>query len=215
MNRLRSSSLTPKQKQLLEFVLKFQTERGYAPSQQEIARFFGFSSLGTVQNYLTRLERQGALKKDWNARRGIQVVPPVSKTDFTLLPLVGEVAAGFPIEAIETQETLEVPRSWLKAGEHFILKVKGDSMMEEGILSGDYVIVKKQFTAENGQTVVALLENEATIKKFYRSSDGRRIELRPANSNYKPIIIERVHSKEFEGFKILGILVSVLRKVQH
>ncbi len=225
------SPITPKQKQVLEYVLKFRERKGYAPSQHEIARHFGFSSLGTVQNYLVRLERQGALQKSWNARRGIEITPsqsPLIPTTTTTvpgedrpnfrdqvieLPLVGRVAAGRPIEALEHQKTFEVPLSLLKTSplEHFVLQVNGDSMIGEGILDGDYVIIKKQLRAENGQTVVALLQNEATIKKFYQLKD--RVELRAANPNYDPIVVKSLVEGNAFDFKIEGVLVGLIRKL--
>lgn len=213
--------LTPKQKDILDFITKFSDKHGYAPSQHEIAKHFGFKSLGTVQNYLVRLERQGALRKTWNARRGTQVVAPQSHTEYSegrkpesaltavSLPLLGRVAAGRPIEAVQSDETIDVPRSMIKAGSHFVLKVKGDSMIEDGILDGDYVVIKKQSNAENGQTVVALINNEATIKTYYNK--GSKVELHPQNSKYKPLIIDMDSGSDADDFKIEGILKGVIR----
>ncbi|HEX4923275.1 MAG TPA: transcriptional repressor LexA [Bdellovibrionales bacterium] len=222
--------LTPKQKAMLDFILEFRAERGYAPSQHEIAAHFGFSSLGTVQNYLVRLERQGAIQKDWNARRGTHVLQdrlagPTSHADVIRapvsnakvseetggelsLPLLGWVAAGRPIEAIENREMVEVPRALVgRNGEHFVLRVQGDSMIEEGILDGDQVIIKKQRTAQNGQTVVALVGNEATIKKYYFRQG--RVELHPANPKYSPLIVDADVKDEFH---IEGVMVGLIRK---
>lgn len=207
-------SLTPKQKAILDFITEFRITRGYAPSQHEIAAHFGFKSLGTVQNYLVRLERQGSLKKTWNARRGMQVVAPQPqaihshRSEAVPLPLLGRVAAGRPIEAVSNEETIEVPPSMLRAGAHFVLKVNGDSMIEEGILDGDYVVIKKQVTADNGQTVVALIDNGATIKKYY--CRGGSIELHPANVAYKPIIVQSE-----ADFRVEGVLVGVIRVLKH
>lgn len=210
--------LTPKQKKVLEYILKFSEKKGYAPSQQEIARHFRFKSLGTVQNYLNRLERHGVLQKNWNARRGVQILDPnpspiphthpktQNEVEMTVpLPLVGLVAAGKPIEAVENQETLDVPTHFIQRGEHFVLQVQGDSMIEDAILDGDYVIIKKQKVANNGQTVVALINHEATIKRFYQRKD--QIELHPANPKYSVI---SVHPSQ--GFEIAGVLVGVMRK---
>jgi repressor LexA len=217
--------LTPKQKAMLDFILQYRESNGYAPSQHEIARHFGFSSLGTVQNYLVRLERQGAIQKDWNSRRGTQVLirpsekgpsTPFSKgrkvfeeTSSELsLPLLGRVAAGRPIEALEHGEFVEVPRSMISAvGDHFVLKVQGDSMIEEGILDGDQVIIKKQRTAQNGQTVVALIGSEATIKIYFHRRG--RVELHPANPKYTPIVVD---ADVKEDFRIEGIMVGLIRK---
>lgn len=202
--------LTPKQKRVLDFIEEFTAKQGYSPSQQEIAEAFGFKSLGTVQNYLVRLERQGALlRHSWNARRGFEVAREKSASESVPLPLLGRVAAGRPIEAILTDETLDVPASMLRGGENFVLRVTGQSMIEDGILDGDYVVIKKQDRADNGQTVVALVGNEATIKRFYRRSG--KVELHPANPAFQPLIIDSL--VENNEFKIEGVLVGVIRRI--
>ena len=195
--------LTPKQKDVLDFIMAYSHANRYAPSQQEIAKNFGFSSLGTVQHYLTQLEQQGYLQKTWNARRGMKV-----QSQDSSLPLLGRVAAGRPIEAVLNQEFIEVP-SFIRTqvGEYFALEVKGDSMIEEGILDGDYVIIRKEGDASNGQTVVALIDGEATIKKFFRRKG--RVELHPANVAYKPILVE-----PHQNFKIEGVLSGVIRRLE-
>lgn len=196
------SPLTPKQKAILDFILAHTEREGYAPSQQEIARAFGLHSLGTVQNYLVRLEREGVLRRDWNARRGLQVLRPQSAA--LELPLAGTVAAGKPIEAIATPDTLEVPPSMVGAGENFVLRVRGDSMIGDGILDGDYVVVRKQARAENGQTVVALIDGEATVKRLV--TRGQAVELHPANPALQPIMVA-----PDADFRIEGVVVGVIR----
>jgi repressor LexA len=196
------SPLTPKQKQILDFIEAHTDREGYAPSQQEIARAFGFRSLGTVQNYLVRLEREGLLARDWNARRGVRLLRP--RPGGRELPLAGIVAAGKPIEAVATPDSIEVPPSMVGPGENFVLRVRGDSMIGDGILDGDYVVVRKQATAETGQTVVAMIRGEATVKRFHRR--GGRIELRPANPAMAPIVVEGE-----ESFRIEGVVVGVIR----
>jgi repressor LexA len=196
------SPLTPKQKNLYDFIVDFNQNHGYAPSQQEIAKAFGWNSLGTVQNYLVRLIREGVLEKDWNAKRGLKTIK--TKSNSVELPLVGHVAAGKPIEAIEIPDSIEVPPSMVGPGENFVLKVRGDSMIGDGILDGDYVVVRKQDHAESGQTVVALIRGEATVKRFLRR-DGI-IELHPANPAMQPFVIA-----EDEDFRIEGIVVGVIR----
>jgi len=196
------SPLTPKQKQVFDYIARHIETRGFAPSQQEIARAFGFRSLGTVQNYLMRLQREGLLDRDWNARRGVQ--RRAAEERGLKLPLAGTVAAGKPIEAIETPGSIEVPPSMVGAGEHFVLRVAGDSMIGDGIIDGDYVVVRKQATAEHGQTVVALLDNEATVKRLHRRGD--RIELHPANPAMQPIAVS-----DAETFRIEGVVVGVIR----
>lgn len=196
------SPLTPKQKQVLDFIAQHIESQGFAPSQQEIAGAFGFRSLGTVQNYLVRLERAGLLVRDWNGRRSLRLAAVAEQG--MQLPLVGTVAAGKPIEAIETADTIDVPPAMVGTGEHFVLHVAGDSMIEDGILDGDYVVVRKQATAENGQTVVALLDNEATVKRLHRH--GQTIELHPANQNMQPITVNTE-----VPFGIAGVVVGVIR----
>lgn len=194
--------ITPKQKRILEFVQNYLEVHGYAPTQQEIARKFGFRSLGTVQNYLVRLERQGFLRRSWNAKRALEVVP--SESAGLELPLLGYVAAGRPIEAVASVDTLEVPPAMVRGGENFVLRVKGDSMVGEGILDGDYVVVRRQATAPNGQTVVAVVDGEATVKRFYRRAD--RVELHPANPAMEPILV-----RPEQELKVEGIVVGVIR----
>jgi len=196
------SPLTPKQKRILDFIESYLTANGYAPSQQEIARAFGFRSLGTVQNYLVRLEREGVLSRDWNARRGTR--PTLTRGNTIELPLAGLVAAGKPIEAVETPDTIEVPSTMVGGGENIVLKVQGTSMIGDGILDGDYIVVRKQVRAENGQTVVAMIDGEATVKRFYQK--GSRIELHPANPTMTPILVENE-----ETFRIEGVVIGVIR----
>ncbi|MEZ4485714.1 MAG: transcriptional repressor LexA [Syntrophotaleaceae bacterium] len=196
------SPLTPKQKQVFDFIARHIETRGFAPSQQEIARAFGFRSLGTVQNYLVRLEREGLLSRDWNGRRSLRLA--ASAEAGLKLPLAGTVAAGKPIEAIETNDAIEVPPAMVGTGEHFVLRVAGDSMIEDGILDGDYVVVRKQASADNSQTVVALLDNEATVKRLQRHGDT--VELHPANPTMQPIIV----TQEMD-FRIEGVVVGVIR----
>ena len=198
------SPLTPKQKRFLDFVIEHTEREGYAPSQQEIAEALGFKSLGTVQNYLTRLEREGLVEKDWNARRGIRVRLPEGYG--YQLPLAGIVSAGKPIEAIETYDTVAVPPTMAHEG-NFVLQVEGQSMIEDGILDGDYVVVRKQEYAERGQTVVAIMDNEATVKRFHRRGD--RIELHPANSAMEPIVV-----RNDATFRIEGVVVGVIRHLK-
>lgn len=196
------SPITPKQKQVFDFIAQHIESQGFAPSQQEIAKAFGFRSLGTVQNYLVRLEREGLLNRDWNGRRSLRLAAVAEQG--MKLPLSGTVAAGKPIEAIETSDTIDVPPAMVGLGEHFVLHVAGDSMIDDGILDGDYVVVRKQSTAENGQTVVALLDNEATVKRLQRH--GQTIELHPANPTMHPITVNAE-----VPFRIEGVVVGVIR----
>ncbi len=262
--------LTPKQKLILDYIQGFSGENGYAPSQQEIAKHFGFKSLGTVQNYLTRLERHGFLRKVWNSKRGMEVLrdrqfeesgallgssattpfssegslipfrnkkkpvetvltpsasalhaaPFSADPSVVFLPLLGKVAAGLPIEYAEYDQTVEVPLSLFSrpsttshreryAENHYVLRVKGDSMIGDGILEGDYVIIEKRASANQGETVVAMIGNEATIKRFYKKNS--KIELRAANPAYEPILIDSL--TETRDFRIEGVMVGLIRKL--
>lgn len=197
--------ITPKQKRLLDYIADFTKAKGYAPSQQEMAAAFGYSSLGTIQNFLTRLESQGFLKREWNAKRSLS--PIGAAPAGAELPLLGFVAAGRPIQAVQSHDSIEVPPTMLGKGENFVLKVKGDSMVGDGIMDGDYVIVTKKSTAENGSTVVALVDGEATVKRFHRFAD--RVELRSANP-----LVPDIHVGPEADLKIEGIVVGVIRHLK-
>ena len=196
--------LTPKQKEFLAYIADYIDRWGHSPSFDEIRAHFRFGSYNTVSTYLKILERKGYIRlpRQKNKKRAIEVLKPIEASRFEF-PLLGRVAAGKPIEAIEEYQTIEVPPSMAQGGEHFVLQVQGDSMEEEGILDGDYVVVRKQPTAENGETVVAIINNEATVKKYYRRKG--HIELRPAHKGMEPIIV-----KEGE-FRIEGKVVGVIR----
>ncbi len=195
--------LTEKQKEFLAYISRYKDEWGQSPSFDEICSHFGFNSYNSVTTYLKILERKGYLRlPEKNQKRAIEIISPVETKRFEL-PLLGKVAAGRPIEAIEDRDVIQVPPSMVRSGDHFVLVVEGDSMVEDGILEGDYVVVRKQATAENGETVVALVENEATVKRYYRS--GGKVELRPAN--------EKMQSFWFKkgDLRIEGRVVGVLR----
>lgn len=197
--------LTPKQKVVLGYIARYIEEWERSPSFDEICSEFGFRSYNTVTTYLKILERKGYIRlpREKNRKRAIEVISPVETRRFEF-PLLGKVAAGKPIEAVENASAIEVPPSMVgKGGDYFVLQVKGTSMIEEGILSGDFVVVRKQPTAENGETVVALIENEATVKKYYRRRG--HVELRPAHRGMKSIRVRK------ENFRIQGKVVGVVR----
>jgi repressor LexA len=173
------------------------------PSFEEICSHFGFASYNTVTTYLKALERKGYIRlpEKKNQKRAIEIISPVETRRFEF-PLLGRVAAGSPIEAVETVDAIEVPPSMIGQGDHFVLQVKGDSMREDGILDGDFIVVRKQATAQNGETVVALIGNEATVKKYYRRED--RVELRPAHAQMEPIIV-REGDLQIQG-KVVGVM---------
>ena len=191
-------TLTRKQKQFLDFIQSFIREQGYSPSNQEIANGLGFKSKGTVSDYLDRLRGHGYLNSEG-------IFDPSSMQRGNQLPLLGKVAAGKPLEFFSHEEFLEVPSSFLKKGKkHFVLQVQGDSMLDEAICDGDYVIVRKQRSADNGQVVVATVDGGATLKKFYKKRN--QVELQPANSRYDKIVVRAP-----EEFQVEGVLAGVLR----
>ena len=196
--------LTPKQKTFLAYIYRYMEEWGRSPSFDEICSEFGFRSYNTVTTYLRLLERKGYIRlpRQKNRKRAIEVISPVETRRFEF-PLLGMVAAGKPIEAVENVSAIEVPPSMVGSGDHFVLEVKGDSMREDGIMSGDFVVVRKQPTAENGETVVALINNEATVKKYYKKKN--QVELRPAHTGMKPIRVKK------GDLRIQGKVVGVLR----
>jgi repressor LexA len=196
--------LTEKQKSFLEYLFRHIDEWGQPPSFEEIRSHFGFSSYNSVTTYLRALERKGYIRlpEKKNQKRALEVISPVETRRFEF-PLLGRVAAGKPIEALEVADVIEVPPSMIGQGDHFVLQVKGDSMTEDGILDGDFIVVRKQPTAQNGETVVALINGEATVKRYYRRSDS--VELRPAHSGMEPILVS-------EGeLRIQGKVVGVMR----
>ena len=196
--------LTEKQKAFLEYISRYMDDWGRSPSFEEICSHFGFTSYNTVTTYLKALKRKGYIRlpRKKNQKRAIEVISPVETRRFEF-PLLGRVAAGKPIEAVEDMDVIEVPSSMIGQGDHFVLQVKGDSMKEDGILDGDLIVVRKQPTAENGETVVALINNEATVKKYYRRKNY--VELRPAHTGMEPIIVKK------GDLRIEGRVVGVIR----
>lgn len=195
--------LTEKQQAILDFIRKFIAERGMAPSYEEIRKAFRFRSYNSVQKYLKRLEENGCIRSPWgNRKRAIELVDPGPMQ--MSVPLLGRVAAGRPIEAIAQHETVEVPDALLRGDDHFALKVVGDSMVDDGIREGDIVIVKRQRDARNGQTVIALIGDDATIKRYHRR--GARIELHPANARMRPIVVGE------DEIQIQGVVIGLIRR---
>ena len=198
-------ALTRRQREIYDFIREFVADSGYSPSLEEIGENFGLSSVATVHKHVQHLVEKGYLKKAWNRSRSVEPVEGAG-TGLSVLPLVGIVAAGAPIEAIEDNETLEVPRAMVpRRAKSFVLRVQGESMIDEQIRDGDYVVVESRAEARNGETVVALIEGqEATLKKFYRK--GSRVRLEPANARMKPI---EVPARDVE---IRGVVRALLRQ---
>jgi repressor LexA len=198
--------LTRRQKEILDYLGRYIERRGYAPTIEEIGEHFGLSSLATVHKHLTNLQEKGLVKRAWNRSRALELVPTRVEVKAVELPLLGRVAAGTPIEAVQSTETIFVPEDMVGRRDTYVLQVKGDSMIDEQIRDGDYVIVEDRQTARDGEMVIALLEGEnVTLKKLYRERDGR-IRLQPANSALKPLFVDS------RGLKIQGVVIGVLRR---
>ena len=199
------NQLTKRQREILDYITGFIDQSGYAPSIREIGDHFGLSSPATIHVHVDNLKKKGFLKTSFNEARSIELMPIETNWAQAIeLPLMGLITAGEPIEAIEDNETIAVPANFVSdEANSYVLKVKGESMIEEGILSGDFVIVERNPSPKNGDVVVALLNNAyATLKKFYRETN--RIRLQPANSTMKPI-----YSKDP---LIQGVVRGVIRK---
>ena len=199
--------LTKRQKEILDYIEAFIDEQGYAPSFEEIAESFGYSSLATVHEHLSNLERKGYIRKSYNESRSIELIGRDAGTPVIELPLLGAVAAGMPIEAIQDTETLAVPPDMVsRRRDNYVLRVEGNSMIEEQIRDGDYIVVQAQDRAEDGQMVVALVGGEsATVKKLYREPAGR-VRLQPANPTMEPILVAA------SDVSVQGVVVGVIRK---
>lgn len=199
------SSLTPKQLRVLTFIRDFTSARGYAPTMQELADEFDVSKV-TVFEHIAALQKKGYLKRSRHKARSLRLSDDIAFPDerATCLPLVGSIAAGLPIEAVEDREVLDLEEMFVTPHETFVLRVRGDSMIDDNICDGDFVVVEKREAPRDGETVVALLdEEEATLKRFYREADG--IRLQPANPNYEPIRVRDV--------RIQGVVVGVIRQL--
>ncbi len=200
--------LTRRQKEILDFVSRHIEKKGYAPTIEEIGEQFGLSSLATVHKHLTNLQNKGVIRRLSNRSRAMELVPSDVKVRAVEVPLLGRVAAGTPIEAITDgeRETIWVPEDMLGRQDTYVLQVKGDSMIDEQIRDGDYVIVESRKTARDGEMVIALLEGErATLKKLYHEGPGV-IRLQPANPQVKPILVDA------EDVTVQGVVIGILRK---
>lgn len=199
--------LTPRQQQILNFINKEVKEKNYPPSVREICDYVGLNSSSTVHSHLKALERKGYIKRAPTKPRAIELLGTYAVNmpdkESRLVPLVGQVTAGLPVLAQENiEDYFALPEGMIKGDTVFMLRVKGDSMKDAGILNQDYVIVRQQSSAENGEIVVALLNDEATVKKFYRETD--RIVLKPANEDYQDIVGK-------DNITILGKVIGLLR----
>lgn len=197
--------LTKRQKELFDYLDRHIATKGFAPTLDEIGTQFRLSSLATVHKHLTNLEQKGLITRQANLSRAIEIVPQQKKRRAVELPLLGRVAAGQPIEMLEQTDSIAVPEEFVRRQNTFVLRVVGNSMINDGIWDGDYIIVEERPVPENGETVVATIDGEATVKRFYREKGGV-IRLQPANDSLKPI------TAKAKDVSIRGVVVAVMRK---
>jgi len=197
--------LTKRQREILDYLQEFIQQHGYAPSLEEIGRRFGLSSLATVHKHLTNLEEKGFIRRLWNRSRSVELLSAPTGQRAVELPMLGYVAAGLPIEAVAGSETIAVPEDFVGRRDTYVLKVKGDSMIDEQIRDGDFVIVEDRKTAENGEMVIALIGgSDVTLKKLYR--EHGHVRLQPANPAMKPLIVDAAL------VQLQGVVIGVMRK---
>ena len=198
--------ITARQKRVLDYIRHYFEVNQEAPTIAEIGKEFGMTSSASAHHVVSILEREGLIRRIPNVSRGIELVEETTSVEKYEIPLLGVVAAGAPIEAVLNYETVCIPRDMMREGRMFALRVRGDSMIDEQIRNNDLIILQSRQTAENGQTVVALIDgSDATVKRFYGSRNQVRLE--PANPNYKPIVI-----RPPERVQIQGAVVGVIRK---
>ncbi len=202
-------ALTRRQRQVYDFISGFVQAKGYSPSFEEIGSGLGLSSLATVHKHISNLEKKGLLKRDYNRSRSIDVLAPRGRLKQAMaapfaLPLLGRIAAGRPIEAVENPESISL-QDFTGSKDVFVLQVRGDSMQDEAILDGDYVLVEKAQTARDGEIVVALVDGaETTLKRFYK--EGAQVRLQPSNATMQPIMVPAA------AVQLQGRVIGVLRK---
>jgi repressor LexA len=198
--------LTKRQREILDYLNEFIQQHGYAPSLEEVGKRFNLSSLATVHKHLTNLQEKGFIRRAWNRSRSVELLPSRSGGRAIELPLLGYVAAGMPIEAVASAESIAVPEA-LVSGKRdtYVLRVRGDSMIDEQIRDGDWVVVEDRRSADNGEMVIALVDGQdATLKKFYK--ENGRVRLQPANPTMQPIMVDP------DNVQIQGVVVGVMRK---
>jgi repressor LexA len=197
--------LTKRQREILDYLNEFIQQHGYAPSLEEIGRRFNLSSLATVHKHLTNLQEKGFIRRAWNRSRSVELVPARTGGRALELPLLGFVAAGAPIEAVAGSETIAVPETLAGKRDSYVLRVKGDSMIDEQIRDGDFVIIEDRKSADNGEMVIALVGgSDVTLKKIYR--ENGRVRLQPANPTMQPIFVDP------DNVQVQGVVVGVMRK---
>ena len=198
--------LTKRQREILDYLNEFIQQHGYAPSLEEIGRRFSLSSLATVHKHLTNLQEKGFIRRAWNRSRSVELMPSRGAGRAVEVPLLGYVAAGMPIEAIPGTESIAIPEALVNGKrDTYVLRVRGDSMIDEQIRVGVWVVVEDRKSADNGEMVIALVGGQdVTLKKFYR--DNGKIRLQPANATMQPIFVDP------DQVQVQGVVVGVMRK---
>ncbi len=206
-------ALTKRQREMYDFIAQFVQQHGYSPSFEEIGQGMNLSSLATVHKHVTNLEKKGLLKRGYNRSRSIDLLPPRGRMKQAMaavaavpasLPLLGRIAAGRPVEALENPETISLA-DFTRSRDVFVLEVRGDSMMDEAILDGDYILVEKTNVVHNGEIVVALVDGaETTLKRIYK--EGDHVRLQPSNATMQPIMVPAA------AVQVQGRVIGVLRK---
>jgi len=199
------ATLTKRQKEIFDYIDESIRERGYAPTLEEMGERFDLRSMATVHKHLSNLETKGLIRRKWNHSRAIEVVEDRRRPRSVRLPLLGLVAAGHPIEALEGNDTIDVPENLVRKRDSYALRVTGSSMMDEGILDGDVIVLEERPSPGNGDVVVASIDGEATVKRFYREKNGN-VRLQPANPKFKPIIVRG------GDLEIRGAVVGLMRE---
>jgi repressor LexA len=203
-------NLTPRQLDVLVAIRNYRHLHGYAPTMQELADQLGTSKV-TIFEHVGALERKGILRRDKHKARSVEIIADQRLPDenrATKMPLLGNIAAGSPIEAIENREELDLEQLFASRNGVYVLRVRGDSMIDDHLCDGDYVVIERRETARNGEQVVALLDTgEATLKRFYR--EGNKIRLQPANASMEPRIVDA------DRCRVQGVVIGVLRSYQN
>lgn len=201
--------LTARQRAVLEYIRRHQLERGVAPTHREICDRFGFSSYGTAYKHLRLLAEKGYLKREPHQRRGMVLLPPAGEAPAPAsdrLPFLGRIAAGRPIEAVREEESVAVPEHLVggRRQDHFVLRVAGDSMVDEGVHDGDWIVVERREAAASGEMVVALVGHDVTLKRFY--PQGEMVRLQPANAALPPLLVPA------REVRVQGVVVGLMRR---
>ena len=204
---MKNVTLTERQKEIVDFIDEYRKRRGISPTQKEICDRFGFSSFGTLQKHIRLLLEKGVLAREWNKRRSLVIAEEIGEGSALAieLPLVGRIAAGSPIESLDGGERVAVPELLTRHRGNFVLRVRGDSMLGEGIFDGDYVVLEPREEAARGETVAALVRGEATLKKYYPEPDGT-VRLVPANPAVATIV------EPASDVVVQGVVVGLMRR---